>query len=89
MGNTSLNRSIGTYSSMGIQLAATVTLFILGGYKLDNYYDRSPVFTSIGALIGMAIGFYHLIRQLKEIEKIEKQEKEKKTGNEERIKWLG
>jgi F0F1-type ATP synthase assembly protein I len=74
---------------MGIQLAATVTLFILGGYKLDNHYDRSPVFTSIGALLGMAIGFYHLIRQLKDVERTEQQEKEKKPGNEKRIKWLG
>jgi F0F1-type ATP synthase assembly protein I len=88
MGNYGLSGSILTYSSIGIQLAATVTLFILGGYKLDNYYDRSPVFTSIGAFIGMAIGFYHLIRQLKNIEKIEKQEKEKIARNEKRIKWL-
>jgi len=74
---------------MGIQLAATVTLFILGGYKLDNHYGRSPVFTTIGAAVGMAIGFYHLIMQLKDIEKTEQQEREKKDGNEKRIKWLG
>lgn len=88
MGNRGLNRSIVTYSSMGIQLAATVTLFILGGYWLDTRYDRSPVFTSIGAFVGMAIGFYHLIKVLKNIDKIEKQEKEKNAGNEKRIKWL-
>ena len=88
MGNRGLSRSIVTYSSMGIQLAATVTLFILGGYWLDTRYDRSPVFTSIGAFLGMAIGFYHLIKVLKNIEKIEKQEKEKNAGNEKRIKWL-
>ena len=88
MGNRGLNRSIVTYSSMGIQLAATVTLFILGGYWLDTHYDRSPIFTSIGAFVGMAIGFYHLIKVLKNIEKIEKQEKEKNAGNEKRIKWL-
>jgi F0F1-type ATP synthase assembly protein I len=84
-----LGHSIFTYSSMGIQLAATVTLFILGGYKLDNHYDRSPVFTSMGALLGMAIGFYHLIRQLKDVERTEQQERGKKPGNEKRIKWLG
>ena len=40
-------------------------------------------------LLGMAIGFYHLIQQLRDIERLEKLEKEKNDGNEKRIKWLG
>ncbi|MBN2158730.1 MAG: AtpZ/AtpI family protein [Spirochaetes bacterium] len=83
-----LGRTIYTYSSIGIQLAATVVLFLLGGYKLDSHYGKSPIFTSIGAFIGMAIGFYHLIRQLKDIERTEKLEKEKNAGNDIRNKWL-
>lgn len=89
MSNKGLGRAIFTYSSIGIQLAATVTLFILGGYWLDTHMNRSPVFTSIGAFLGMAIGFYHLIQQLRDIERLEKLEKEKNSGNEKRIKWLG
>jgi F0F1-type ATP synthase assembly protein I len=67
--------SIFAYSTIGIQLAATVLIFILGGYKLDDYLNRSPVFTTIGAVLGMVIGFYHLIKELQDIDR---QEKEKK-----------
>ena len=68
------------YSTIGIQLAVTVTIFILGGYKLDTYLNRSPIFTSVGALAGMLIGFYNLFRELKSIEKLE--EKQKKENKE-------
>jgi F0F1-type ATP synthase assembly protein I len=69
--------SIFTYSTIGIQLAATVILFIVGGYKLDEHLNRSPVFTTIGAVVGMVIGFYHLIKQLKDIDRQEKEERNK------------
>jgi F0F1-type ATP synthase assembly protein I len=75
--------SIFAYSTIGIQLAATVTAFVVGGYKLDEYFAKSPVFISIGAFLGMAIGFYHLIKQMKSIE-----QREKKEENKERKKWL-
>lgn len=77
--------SIFTYSTIGLELAATVTIFILGGNKLDEHYNRTPVFTIIGAFLGMAIGFYHLIKQL---QNIEANEKEKKDENRVRKKWL-
>jgi F0F1-type ATP synthase assembly protein I len=67
--------AIATYSTIGIQLAATVVIFILGGYKLDDYLNRSPVYTSIGALLGMIIGFYHLIKQLKHFDDEGKKDK--------------
>jgi len=75
--------SIFTYSTIGLELAATVTLFILGGNKLDEHFNRTPVFTIIGAFLGMAIGFYHLIKQLQNIEA-----KEKKDENKIRKKWM-
>ncbi|OHD64396.1 MAG: hypothetical protein A2176_01560 [Spirochaetes bacterium RBG_13_51_14] len=77
------SRIVFTYSTIGIQLAATVTAFIVGGYKLDEYLDKSPVFITIGAFVGMAIGFYHLIRQLRDIDQQDKGER-----NKERKKWL-
>jgi F0F1-type ATP synthase assembly protein I len=77
------NNDIFTYSTIGLQLAATVTIFILAGNKLDDYMKRTPVFTIIGSFLGMAIGFYHLLKQLKEIDA-----KEKKDENKVRKKWL-
>jgi len=79
--------SMWTYSSIGLELAATVIAFVFGGYKLDEYYNKSPVFISIGAFLGMAIGFYHLIKQLQGIDQMERSEKNKEK-NKERKKWL-
>ena len=75
MSKKKLNNIAIAYSTIGIQLAATVILFILGGYELDKYLKKTPVFTTIGAVAGMIIGFYHLIKQLKELESQEKKEK--------------
>ncbi len=86
MKKRSSNRSIFAYSTMGIQLAATVVIFVVGGYKLDQHYDRAPVFITIGAFIGMGVGFYHLLKQLKGIEEAEKREKNRR--DEARKKWL-
>ena len=74
-------RSILQYSTIGIQLAATVTLFVVGGYKLDEHWNLSPVCITIGSFLGMAIGFYQLIKQLQQIERINKERaaKERKT----------
>ncbi len=66
------------YSTIGIQLAATVTLFVIGGYKLDEHLNRAPVFTTIGAFLGMVAGFYNLIKELNDIGKREK--KKEKSG---------
>jgi len=82
-----ISGSIFAYSTIGIQLAATVILFILGGNKLDDYLNRSPVFTTIGAVLGMVIGFYHLIKQLQGIDRQEKEERNKERIKE-RKKWL-
>jgi len=81
------SRSIFAYSTIGIELAATITAFVIGGYKLDDYFNKSPVFISIGAFLGMAIGFYHLIKQLQGIDRTEKSERNSEK-NKERKKWL-
>ena len=77
------SQAVFQYSTIGIQLAATVTAFVVGGYKLDEYLGKSPIFVSVGAFTGMAIGFYHLIKQVQNIER-----KEKQDANKERKKWL-
>ncbi len=58
-----------------------MTLFVIGGYNLDEHMNRTPVFTIIGAFAGMSIGFYHLIKQLKEIEAREKNRKNQERKN--------
>ena len=73
------------YASIGLTLAATVIIFIFIGRHLDDKYNMSPVFLAAGALLGMVIGFYHLIKQLNELQRREKMEE--KEENKKRIKW--
>jgi F0F1-type ATP synthase assembly protein I len=73
-----ISGSIFTYSTIGLQLAVTILLFILGGYKLDEHLNRAPVFTTIGAAVGMVIGFYHLIKELQGIDRKEKEERKER-----------
>lgn len=71
------------YMGIGLQLAVTVLIFVIGGYELDTYLDRSPLFVSLGAFLGMGLGFYHLIKQLQHIEKISKE-----SENRKRNRWM-
>ena len=75
--------------TIGLQLAITILLFVFGGHYLDNRYDMSPLFVTIGAFTGMIFGFYYFIRQIQMEEKKQKAEivkpgeKEKK-----RVRWM-
>ncbi|HOH68689.1 MAG TPA: AtpZ/AtpI family protein [Bacilli bacterium] len=80
-------RSVLAYSSIGLQLAGTILVFVYGGYRLDVYYSTTPGFLVAGAVLGLLIGFYSLIKELSAIEKRLKghrEEEEKKKGR----KWL-
>ncbi len=83
-------RPVFAHITMGLQLAITVTAFIIGGYKLDNHYGKSPLFVSAGAFVGMGLGFYLLLKELKEIAREEKEDKERKACGEDkkRVKWM-
>lgn len=68
--------------TIGIQLAITILVFVLAGNWLDVRFNKSPLFLIIGTAFGMAIGFYHLLKDLQGEEKKDKRHKEKK-----RVKW--
>ncbi len=74
------------YSTIGIQLAATLLLCLYGGYKLDSYFDTSPWFIIAGTFFGMFAGFFNLIMSLKHIEK--KKNNEDTDDVSESAKWL-
>jgi len=68
--------------TIGIQLAITILIFVLGGNWLDQRYGKSPLFLVIGTALGMGIGFYHLLKDLQSEESKDNKNKEKK-----RVKW--
>jgi len=85
-------RQVFDYSSIGLQLAITLLIFVYGGYKLDIRYKTEPLFVVVGVVLGMGIGFYNLFKELSGIEKHEKENKENTEDNTEdntrRRKWL-
>ncbi len=57
-------KSAFSYVSVGMQLAATILICVIGGYKLDQYYKKTPIFLILGTVLGMVVGFYSLIKDL-------------------------
>lgn len=50
------------YLGLGLQLAATMAFFTVGGYFLDGWLDLSPWLTVAGAVLGMTGVFAQLFR---------------------------
>ncbi len=49
-------------SGLGMQLAITVTLGVLGGLWLDERCGTTPLFTLLGSFGALAAVFYQLIK---------------------------
>jgi F0F1-type ATP synthase assembly protein I len=71
-------RDVGPYLGLGLQLAATIVVFVLVGGWLDKKYTQKYIFTLIAGLLGIGIGLYNLIKTLAYLEKRNKTENEKK-----------
>ena len=52
------------YAGLGIQLAASILLFVFLGRWLDEKTGMSPLFTLLGAFLGFGGTMWSLIRQL-------------------------
>jgi len=49
---------------LGFEIAIPVVLFMYAGYRLDGWLDSRPWFLSLGALLGVAVGFYSFVRRV-------------------------
>lgn len=72
--------------TIGLQLAITVFIFVYGGYRLDLYYNKTPLFLICGTIFGMGLGFYHMMKNLDIGNKKDSRNSEK-DDEEKRIKW--
>ncbi|MBF0106211.1 MAG: AtpZ/AtpI family protein [Deltaproteobacteria bacterium] len=61
------------FSGFGLQLGASFLLGIYGGKYLDGQLDTRPLFLVIGALLGMAAGFYSVYKLIVQTNKRKKQ----------------
>ena len=73
--------------TIGLQLAITMLIFVYGGHRLDLYFDKSPLFLIAGTIIGLCLGFYHLLKDLQVDSKKDEYPKKEDVQNKKRIKW--
>ncbi len=57
------------YSGIGVQLSATILVFLFAGIWLDGKFNTKILFTIIFVVIGFIGGFYKLYLTVKELEK--------------------
>lgn len=58
------------YSAISFQMLATIGLFAVAGYKIDEYRNaETPLFTALLSLTGVIISLYQVVKQLNKNEK--------------------
>jgi F0F1-type ATP synthase assembly protein I len=55
------------YSAIGIEFAVAAIVGIVGGSYIDSYFGTGPWGVFIGAILGLASGFYRLVTVLTEL----------------------
>lgn len=49
---------------MGLELALPIVLLMYGGYRLDVWLGTEPWLMALGALLGVAVGFYGFFKRV-------------------------
>jgi F0F1-type ATP synthase assembly protein I len=52
------------FAGLGVQLAASILIFVLGGQWLDRRLGTGALFTILGAFVGFGGTMYSLVRTL-------------------------
>lgn len=65
-------RKLAPYLNIGYVWAASVILFTALGWYLDKKWHTSPWLTLVGALLGVATGFYQFLKTVTGLEKKKK-----------------
>jgi F0F1-type ATP synthase assembly protein I len=55
-------RDNAAYLGLGIQIAASLVVFVLGGLWIDNHFGTLPLFVLIGVALGMTAMIVLLVR---------------------------
>jgi ATP synthase protein I len=63
-GDKSSLKQIGPYLGLGLELAATLLVFIFIGQYLDKRWDTEPWLFLVSAVLGFVIGFFNFFRTI-------------------------
>jgi len=63
------------YSGLGIQLSATIIVFLFAGLWLDKHFETKFIFTLVFVFLGFVGVFYKIFAVLKELEQDRKDAK--------------
>lgn len=56
--------TVARFSGHGLTIALATGLFLFLGWRVDGWIGTTPLFTMLGALLGAAAGFYHMLHHL-------------------------
>ena len=71
-GKQKIYQSVAPYINLGLQMAITIGVFVVGGWWIDKQFDTSPIWTLILSAIGIFGAFYSFIRKVINFEKKKK-----------------
>jgi F0F1-type ATP synthase assembly protein I len=57
------------FAAIGAEFFSPILGGAIGGYYLDLYFGTQPVLAVAGVFLGMALGFYRLIVELRDFQK--------------------
>ena len=66
---TSAFQKAAPYLNIVYSLFGGIILFGYGGYKLDEYLGKRPLFLIMGVFIGFMLGFYRMIKVVKDLDR--------------------
>ncbi len=55
---------------VGIILALPVVIFVVGGAKLDAYFDTSPLFVMIGVVLAATTSVVAMVRKINRVRQL-------------------
>ena len=67
------------YSAIGIEFAVAAIVGVVGGSYADSYFGSAPWGVFLGAILGLASGFYRLVTVLKESSSRHEQQNDRKN----------
>jgi F0F1-type ATP synthase assembly protein I len=57
------------FVGIGAEFFSPIMAGAIGGYYLDEHYRTTPVIALVGLLLGIFLGFYRLVAELKQFQK--------------------